>query len=111
VIAIAAFLASDAGASPSAGDGPEPPGVRARPVADKGGSAGDGRAPVRRVRNDLEWRASEGTLSGKIVYLSAGHGWTFVSGGWHTQRGNTNGLVEDFITTEGVAQYLVPYLR
>ena len=134
VIAIAAFLASDAGASPSVGDGPEPPGSRARPVLDKGGSAGDGRAPVRRVRNDIvvspawvlpregralrargpqagEWRASEGTLSGKIVYLSAGHGWTFVSGGWHTQRGNTNGLVEDFITTEGVAQYLVPYLR
>ncbi len=110
VIAIAVWLASDAGASPSAGDGPEPATSRARPVASKGGIA-DGSAPVRRVRSDLEWRASEGTLSGKIVYLSAGHGWTFVSGGWHTQRGNTNGLVEDFITTEAVAQYLVPYLR
>jgi len=110
VIALAAFLASDAGASPSAGDGPEPATRRARPVASKGGTA-DGRAPVRRVRDDLEWRASEGTLSGKIIYLSAGHGWTYVNGGWHTQRGNTNDLVEDFITTEGVAQYLVPYLR
>ena len=110
VIAIAACLASDAGASPSAGDGPEPPGARARPVVSKGGSA-DGRTPVRRVRSDLQWRASEGTLAGKVVYLSAGHGWTYVNGGWHTQRGNTNDLVEDFITTEGVAQYLVPYLR
>ncbi|HEU5055214.1 MAG TPA: N-acetylmuramoyl-L-alanine amidase [Kofleriaceae bacterium] len=109
MIAVAA-LARGAGASPSAGDGPEPPGARARPVASKGGIA-DGRAPVARLRSDLQGRASEGTLSGKIVYLSAGHGWTYVGGGWHTQRGNTNGLVEDFITTEGVAQYLVPYLR
>ena len=110
MIALAAFLASDAGATPSAGDGPEPASRRARPVANKGGVS-DSRPPVARVRSDLGWRASQGTLSGKLVYLSAGHGWTWVSGGWHTQRGNTNDLVEDFITTEGVAQFLVPYLR
>jgi N-acetylmuramoyl-L-alanine amidase len=109
---LAIAFASDAGASPSAGDGPAAAARLDRQVvADKPGRfEGDAtRPPV--VRTDLGWRASPGTLSGKIVYLSAGHGWHWVNGGWHTQRGNTNGLVEDFITTEGVAQYLVPYLR
>jgi fibronectin type III domain protein len=39
-----------------------------------------------------------GVLSGKIVYIGAGHGWTAEypgSGKWYTQRGNNNSLVED----------------
>ena len=55
-------------------------------------------------------RRSEGTLAGKTVYLSAGHGWVN-DGGWKTQRGNTHGLVEDFITIENVNEYLIDYLH
>ncbi len=41
-----------------------------------------------------------GALSGKIVYLNAGHGWTAsnLSGGaWSTQRGETFEIVEDLL--------------
>lgn len=55
-----------------------------------------------------------GALSGKSVYLSAGHGftWTSVSGSfvWTTQRGNSNDIVEDLVSTETVHQWLVPML-
>ena len=64
---------------------------------------------------DPRWSAAaarrSGTLSGKTVYVSAGHGWTFTAGAWHTQRGNTHDLVEDFITAEGVDQDLIPRLQ
>lgn len=53
----------------------------------------------------------EGVLSGKTVYLSAGHGLTWTAAGWRTQRGNTNGIVEDLVSIEAVDQYLVPYLH
>jgi N-acetylmuramoyl-L-alanine amidase len=56
-----------------------------------------------------------GALSGKSVYLSAGHGftWTNISGTffWRTQRGNTNDIVEDLVSTETVHQWLVPMLQ
>ncbi|MCU0697763.1 MAG: N-acetylmuramoyl-L-alanine amidase [Myxococcaceae bacterium] len=58
---------------------------------------------------------STGALSGKSVYLSAGHGftWTNISGTffWRTQRGNTNEIVEDLVSTETVHQWLVPMLQ
>lgn len=44
-------------------------------------------------------REATGTLSGKIVFAAAGHGWTFsdTSGAnvWYTQRGITNSMIED----------------
>jgi MYXO-CTERM domain-containing protein len=52
-----------------------------------------------------------GALSGKTVYVSAGHGWMYSAGAWRTQRGNTHDLVEDFITIEGVNEYLIGYLQ
>ncbi|MCA2977120.1 MAG: N-acetylmuramoyl-L-alanine amidase, partial [Myxococcaceae bacterium] len=56
-----------------------------------------------------------GALSGKSVYLSAGHGftWTNIAGTffWRTQRGNTNEVVEDLVSTETVHQWLVPMLQ
>ncbi|HLU68471.1 MAG TPA: N-acetylmuramoyl-L-alanine amidase [Kofleriaceae bacterium] len=109
----------EARTSPSPGDGPEPPSRFDSPAITPKPGAGsiapeDAAAPpVRRVRQELTRRgaARPGALSGKTVYLSAGHGWTWSGGAWRTQRGNTNGLVEDFITAEGVNQYLVAYLR
>ncbi|MEJ7601318.1 MAG: N-acetylmuramoyl-L-alanine amidase [Kofleriaceae bacterium] len=88
-------------ASPSDGDGPLAPiagvAAKARPFAGPATTA----AVVART----------GTLAGKTVYVSAGHGWFFTEGAWRTQRGNTHDLVEDFITAEGVNQFLIPYLH
>ena len=41
---------------------------------------------------------SVGSLSGRIVYTSAGHGWTYHNSAdrWYTQRGDNNDLVEDY---------------
>lgn len=53
-----------------------------------------------------------GSLTGKTVWLSAGHGWQYnprlkkVS----TQRHKTHGIVEDFVTAEFVNYHLLQYL-
>jgi MYXO-CTERM domain-containing protein len=52
-----------------------------------------------------------GILSGKTVYLSPGHGFTWEGGGWNTQRGTTNSIVEDLVSAEAVDQFLAEYLR
>lgn len=41
-------------------------------------------------------RQPSGALSGRIVFTSAGHGWTWGSSGWFTQRGVVNEICEDF---------------
>lgn len=53
-----------------------------------------------------------GSLSGKTVWLSQGHGWKAdnASNNWLTQRGNTNDYVEDFGSVEGINYYLQQYL-
>ncbi|HTD87260.1 MAG TPA: hypothetical protein VK850_11850 [Candidatus Binatia bacterium] len=39
----------------------------------------------------------QGSLTGRIVYMSAGHGWTFNSSGfWYTQRGVSFEMIEDY---------------
>ncbi|MDK2970590.1 MAG: hypothetical protein PWP23_345 [Candidatus Sumerlaeota bacterium] len=56
----------------------------------------------------------QGVLSGRIVFIGAGHGWTFddsaaSSLAWYTQRGNTNDVVEDYGNLDQMtyfAQYL-----
>ncbi len=54
-----------------------------------------------------------GGLSGKTVYLSPGHGftWTQALDAWATQRGNTHNLVEDLLNAEAALHYLVPLLH
>ena len=45
-----------------------------------------------------------GALTGKIVYLNAGHGWTAANqsgGAWTTQRGETFEIVEDLLRPIG----------
>lgn len=39
-----------------------------------------------------------GALSGRVIYTSGGHGWTWQNTQleWYTQRGLTNGMVEDY---------------
>ncbi len=53
-----------------------------------------------------------GSLSGKTVWLSPGHGWLYFTslGTYSTQRGNTNDMVEDFASIESVNYYLLKYL-
>jgi len=57
-------------------------------------------------------RVRTGALSGKSVYISAGHGftWTESLNAWRTQRGNTNQIVEDLVSIETNNQFLVPML-
>lgn len=54
-----------------------------------------------------------GALSGVTVYLSPGHGFTYLpqTPGWRTQRGNTHDLVEDLISVETARFYLAEHLR
>lgn len=68
-------------------------------------------APVRRDRASLS--VVDGALTGKTIYVSPGHGWTWLPSvpGWRTQRGNTHDLVEDLISTETIAYFLIPMLR
>ncbi|MDX2088456.1 MAG: fibronectin type III domain-containing protein [Kofleriaceae bacterium] len=103
-------------ASPSVGDGPVPPGVVLPPVPKKAGASQtrfDSSAVTRVRPGRRNGTAPEGTLRGKTVYVSAGHGYYYDTGlgAWATQRGNTHDLVEDFITAETVAGYLIPYLQ
>jgi len=51
-----------------------------------------------------------GALSGKTVWLSAGHGWLWTGNRWETQRPNVYGIVEDFSNAEAVNYYLARYL-
>jgi N-acetylmuramoyl-L-alanine amidase len=51
-----------------------------------------------------------GALAGKTVWLSPGHGWHNTGSGYTTQRGTSNELVEDFITSESIDYYLMNYL-
>lgn len=77
--------------------------------------------PVRRERPPGALRALSGVphtrertgaLSGKTVYLSAGHGFFRSSSArrWATQRDNSNDVVEDLVSIEAVNQYLLPML-
>ena len=54
----------------------------------------------------------QGALSGKTIWLSAGHGWYWSSllNRWNTQRPNRYGIVEDFSNAEAVNYYLARYL-
>ncbi|MCX7716804.1 MAG: N-acetylmuramoyl-L-alanine amidase [Candidatus Sumerlaeaceae bacterium] len=47
---------------------------------------------------DRPARQPSGALTGKNIFLMAGHGWTYSydSQSWYTQRGLTHGIVEDF---------------
>ncbi len=46
-----------------------------------------------------------GTLSGKIVYTSGGHGWDFLSGAWTPDRGTLLGMNEAFGNQDQIVYY------
>lgn len=103
--AIALVTVTDSIASPYDHDGHAVESSRVAPVPEKPRAfAGAAVAPLVR-------EGRTGTLAGKTVYVSAGHGWFYSADAWRTQRGNTHDMVEDFITAETVNQYLVPYLQ
>lgn len=56
------------------------------------------------------WPAA-GSLTGTRIFISPGHGWTWFGSSWGTQRGLTNGLIEDFSNAETVNEYLIPMLE
>ena len=109
-VTLACTLVARPEASPTPGEGAEVASSVARPVGEKTARfvGATTRPLVDRVRSGPR---TAGTLAGKTVYLSAGHGWLYSNGAWRTQRGNTHDLVEDFITIESVNEYLIQYLQ
>ncbi len=85
---------------------PEKPWERGSVSADPGGV-------VRKSLTTAVGARRRGALSGKVVYVSAGHGFTWdpAIARWATQRGNTHGIVEDMVSNEAIAQWLTTYLE
>ncbi len=52
----------------------------------------------------------QGALTGKTIYVSAGHGWQWNGTAWRTQRPVYQGFIEDHNNAEAVDQYLLAYL-
>lgn len=56
--------------------------------------------------------APTGTLSGKRIVISSGHGFYYnESLGWITQRDDINGLIEDLLTADICNNWIIPYLE
>ncbi|MCP3101883.1 N-acetylmuramoyl-L-alanine amidase [Myxococcus sp. K15C18031901] len=74
--------------------------------------ARDGSGAVSALSGVPQTRVRTGALSGKVVYLSPGHGFYRDASlrRWATQRPNTWAVVEDFISAEVLNQYLLPML-
>lgn len=51
-----------------------------------------------------------GALSGKTIFLSAGHGWYYTGSSFTTQRGVNCDIVEDFENAEKLNYFLTKYL-
>ncbi len=62
-------------------------------------------------KNTLGGPQPTGSLSGKTVWLSPGHGWLYNTSlsNFITQRGTTNQMVEDFGSVEAINYYLLRY--
>jgi len=56
---------------------------------------------------------NQGPLSGKVLFISQAHGWIDYNDSrkWSTQRGITHDIVEDFVNSEAINQYLLEYLN
>lgn len=54
-----------------------------------------------------------GALSGKTLFVSAGHGWTYDTSKskWDAQRYLSQGMIEDDSNAEIVSYFLIPYLQ
>ncbi len=69
---------------------------------------------VTRIRQSLNQKAwvpnPHGVLWGKSVYLSAGHGWYWTGTRWTTQRGLSEGIIEDHANAESIDQFVIPCL-
>ena len=52
-----------------------------------------------------------GSLTGKVVITSPGHGWLYEDSGWRLQRGSCCGMIEDLSNAEIADWYLIPYLE
>jgi len=64
------------------------------------------------VSADPHLRPSQGELSGKRIFVSAGHGYYWhATLGWTTQRGLTHGIVEDHSNAMLMIDYIIPYLK
>ncbi len=51
------------------------------------------------------------SLAGKVIFVSAGHGWQWNGSAWRTQRPPYQEIIEDHNNAEAVNQFLIPYLE
>ena len=87
---------------------PVPPPVPPKPYEESAQDTADGKFAGQPAPHGQGQYA--GSLWGKSIFLSPGHGWYYDSGSaWITQRGNTNDIVEDLSNAEAVDNYLIQY--
>ncbi len=85
------------------------------PESDRVGAASETAAPLGQPPGPGQGQP-QGALTGKTVYVSAGHGWKWGSSGWRTQRPPyptapyVGPIIEDHNNAEVVNQYLLQYL-
>lgn len=83
------------------------------PVPKKDGEQ-EGQKPAKRsLSPHVKHGNITGALSGKTLFVSAGHGWTWntPTSTWETQRLVSQGMVEDDSNAEMVSYFLIPYLQ
>jgi N-acetylmuramoyl-L-alanine amidase len=73
----------------------------------------DNLRPLRGSPPPVGGHAPEGALVGRRIVISPGHGFVYVDtlGIWSTQRGDSNGIIEDISNNEIASYYLIPYLE
>ena len=52
-----------------------------------------------------------GSLQGKRIFISPGHGLTWVGSGWYTQRGEYQGIIEDDSNARMMFHFMIPMLE
>jgi len=71
-------------------------------------------AKIEKKQNKSQTQGSlSGPLSDKVLFISQAHGWIDYddSREWATQRGINHDIVEDFVNSEAINQYLLEYLH
>ncbi len=70
--------------------------------------SGPGFVPTARAIPGPAGRQPAGSLTGRLVFASAGHGWTWdtTTSLWYTQRPVTHGMVEDFGNLDQMALFV-----
>ena len=89
------------------------PKLPAVPKKEDGYEGGPSKSARRSLVPQVRHGNITGALTGKTLFVSAGHGWTYhtTSSVWATQRDVSQGMREDDSNAEIVSYFLIPYLQ